>query len=1080
MGVTEFFDTPSELIAPQEPVGVPPVVAVVVVHELGDWTADSLAALASQDYPNLQILVLSTSQQTDEAATAILDVCANNAPASALRFMDSNPGFGAACNNVLVMVDGESGFYLFIHDDAVLAADGVSRLIEELYRSNAGIVGPKIVSWDDVRQLQSVGVAVDRFGERDSVVSADEIDQEQHDAVRDTFMLPSTCMLIRADLFRSLDGFEPSLSHESADLDLCWRAHTIGARVVVVPAAVAKHLHRSKSSNHSPQQVRDLVGRAEKERIHTTIAVTQGIYLPLVLLQLLVLSIAQLVIGVFAGSPARAWSSLYSLVTSPLHIPALRARRLKVRHSRIVDDGEIRALQSRGSARFSAYLRKQARVTRKVEADNSASIGDVAVRQRGTVAFWLTLFVLTLVGSRSLLLDGVTRVGQFVPFVGNGRQMASLYSSGWWPSAFGKAVSAPTGISLSALASAISFGRVGLLQTLTIVALPFIGYIGAWQFASVYATRRARIITALMYAAVPLPYACISIGRWGGLLVYAAFPWLAHIARLLVAHRPVVASSREDALDYFVERNQRVFTRRVATLTLLLAIVTAFEVGVLIVLAELVVVWFLVTWLHGARLRDASMWPLMFAIAGLGTLVLHAPWLEWFTTSGWWSRVSGAPIEGGRNIGLLRLASFDIATAPIARVAVLLFVPAIAAVFIVRGSRAPWALRGSLLAVAALLVALLDDRAILPIHLGEPAIMLVPVAFGLSVAAGSLGASMAVDVRHARFGWRQPLSALAAIAFLLGMLPGILSSLDGRWNQSSTSTMDLLEQLPTESDAGSYRTVFLGDARILPGAPINVGWGVAYSVITGARVSTVDLWEPPRSRATDELAQAVRGIIRGNTARAGRLVAPLAVRFIVVPIIDDAASTRNRPLPVPRGLVTALGDQLDLRRRYSSPDLVIFENAAWVPVRSTLSTLGAEASKLAGAASTIVADLAGAVPVLSSSRPDFGATATIEAGTLHLAVPYSPGWKLQVGETSISSRTAFGITTAFDVPTAGTATLTYKSSAVRLLAILAEMGLWAATVFLAIARSRKKEIITTSTGQMQIDSPVLSFEEMTK
>ena len=28
MGVTEFFDTPSELIAPQEPVGVPPVVAV--------------------------------------------------------------------------------------------------------------------------------------------------------------------------------------------------------------------------------------------------------------------------------------------------------------------------------------------------------------------------------------------------------------------------------------------------------------------------------------------------------------------------------------------------------------------------------------------------------------------------------------------------------------------------------------------------------------------------------------------------------------------------------------------------------------------------------------------------------------------------------------------------------------------------------------------------------------------------------------------------------------------------------------------------------------------------------------------
>ncbi|MSO59441.1 MAG: glycosyltransferase [Ilumatobacteraceae bacterium] len=1072
--MTEFSDIAPDASAETEPVLAPPVVAVVVVHELADCTAECLDALGSQDYPNLQILVLSTSSETHEAATATLDMVANNAPKSVLRFMGANPGFGAACNNVLVMVDGESGFYLFIHDDAALATDAVSRLIEELYRSNAGIVGPKVVSWNDARQLESVGIAVDRFGERDSVVDAGEIDQEQHDAVRDTFVLPSTCMLIRADLFRALGGFEPSLSSESADLDLCWRAHTTGARVVVVPAAVVKHLHRSIDSN-SPEQIRMLVSNAEKERIHTTLALTQAAYLPLVILQLLVISIAQLVVGVFSGSPSRAWGSVRSLVTSPFHLSALRARRKRVLHSRVVDDREIHALQSRGSARFSAYLRKRARVTGKAEAENSASVGDVAVRQRGTVAFWLTLFILTLIGSRSLLVSGVTRVGQFVPFIGNGREMMSLYSSGWWPGAFGKAVSAPTGMSLSAFAAAVSFGRVGLLQTLAVVALPFIGYIGAWQFASVYATRRARIITALTYAAVPLPYACISIGRWGGLLVYAAFPWFAHIARLLVAHRPVVASSREDAMDYFMHRDQRVFTKRVATLTLILAVVTAFEVAVLIVVAELVIVWFLVTWIHGARLRDALMWPLMFAMAGLGALVLHAPWLEWFATTAWWSRVSRAPIEGGRNIGLLGLASFDIGILPITRVAVLLFIPAFASIFIVRGSRAPWALRGSLLAAAALLVALLDDRAILPIHFAEPAIMLVPVAFGLSVAVGALGASMTVDVRHAKFGWRQPLSALASLAFVIGMLPSTLSFIDGRWNQTTTSVMDLLEQLPAESEAGSYRTIFLGDARTLPGAPISIGWGVAYSVITGAHISTVDLWEPPRSRATDEMAQAVRGIVRGNTARAGRLIAPLAVRFIVVPIIDQAASTRSRQLPVPQGLIAALGDQLDLRRRYSSPDLVIFENSAWVPVRSTLSTIGAEASKLAGAASTIAADLAGATPVLSSTRPDFGASAKLEEGTLHLAVPFSPRWKLKVDARPITSRTAFGTTTAFDVPSAGNAKLSYSTSIVRLLAILAEAGFWAATVFLMLVRSRKKEKNSTAQIQTQFDSPVLSF-----
>ena len=38
-------------------------------------------------------------------------------------------------------------------------------MVEELYRSNAGIVGPKLVTWDNARVLQDVGLDVDRFGQ---------------------------------------------------------------------------------------------------------------------------------------------------------------------------------------------------------------------------------------------------------------------------------------------------------------------------------------------------------------------------------------------------------------------------------------------------------------------------------------------------------------------------------------------------------------------------------------------------------------------------------------------------------------------------------------------------------------------------------------------------------------------------------------------------------------------------------------------------------------------------------------------------------------------------------------------------
>ena len=44
-------------------------------------------------------------------------------------------------------------------------------------------------------------------------------------------------MLVRRDVFDALGGFEPAFAPYAEDLDLCWRAHLAGHRVVVVPAA---------------------------------------------------------------------------------------------------------------------------------------------------------------------------------------------------------------------------------------------------------------------------------------------------------------------------------------------------------------------------------------------------------------------------------------------------------------------------------------------------------------------------------------------------------------------------------------------------------------------------------------------------------------------------------------------------------------------------------------------------------------------------------------------------------------------------------------------------------------------------
>jgi GT2 family glycosyltransferase len=221
----------------------PPVVAVMVVHE-PDWSDDRgavwfdevLAGLAAQDYTNLKSLVLITGTPGDlpERIRAGL-------PRAFVRAVEGNPGFGPAANDVLRLVDGDNGFFCFLHDDVALRPDAIRLLVEELYRSNAGVVGPKLLDWNEPGVLQHVGFAVDRFGEVDPIVEPGEADQEQHDAVRDVFALPSACLLVRADLFRTLGGFDHGISFHGEDIDLCWRAHLHGARVVVVPAAEARH-----------------------------------------------------------------------------------------------------------------------------------------------------------------------------------------------------------------------------------------------------------------------------------------------------------------------------------------------------------------------------------------------------------------------------------------------------------------------------------------------------------------------------------------------------------------------------------------------------------------------------------------------------------------------------------------------------------------------------------------------------------------------------------------------------------------------------------------------------------------------
>ena len=157
--------------------------------------------------------------------------------------LDDNPGLPAAVQAVLALEAATGADYLLIHhDDVALDPDAIVSMVEAAERiEGVGVVGPKIVDWDDPTILREVGLSSDRFGYPYSPLEQDEIDHGQYDRVREVLFVSSAAMLVsRAALGRAGPPDE-RLSSFHDDLDLCWRARIAGFRVVMTPLARARH-----------------------------------------------------------------------------------------------------------------------------------------------------------------------------------------------------------------------------------------------------------------------------------------------------------------------------------------------------------------------------------------------------------------------------------------------------------------------------------------------------------------------------------------------------------------------------------------------------------------------------------------------------------------------------------------------------------------------------------------------------------------------------------------------------------------------------------------------------------------------
>ncbi len=886
----------------------PPVVAVVVIRDAGEWLEETLLALDSLDYPDVTTLVIDDGSRYDPTPRI-----AEVAPRAFVRRRESSSGFATAANEVIASVQGAT-FLLFCHGDAVLDRYALKIMVDEAVRSNAGIVGPKVVRSSDRSHLLEVGMTVDRLGAPHTEIEPDEIDQEQHDAVRDVFFISGVAMLVRSDLFAEIGGFDPDAAPAAEDVDFGWRARIAGARVMVAPDAVVTHSISDIFRDCLDANPSQLEGARHRAMLTSAGALSLLWMVPLAM----GLSLIEAGLSFVSGHRGRATAIVKGWWIALTGIRSGRPARLAAQSHRRVSDGEIRYLQSHGSSRVRRFLNGTLHADDRLRdiTERSRTLTDTAgARVREPVGIAVCIFVaLVAIGSRDLLLGSLPQIGQMRiwPSVGGGW---GAFTSVWRDSLLGARTLEPPLLLVTSGIGSIFFGATGLARTLLVVVAMPVGVIGAWRLGrSVAGPGIAAVVTGVAYGVIPLPRNAIAAGRMGPLLAYAIAPLLVlGIARLCGL---LEAESRP--------------RRRIVSLCVLLAICSAWWMpAIALPLAIAAAFTIAAPFTRGAGVTLG--WRPATKIT-LGALALLLPW-----------PITLIGLHNGATLGfsysgsakMLDLLRFHTGPAGAGAAGWVLLAVALVVLLIASGPRFEWAVRAWGLMIVGFAAAWIPQQISSTIPMPVREGLLVPAAVGLALAVGLGAASLLTDVGRRRFGWRQVSAVLATLALLLPALAFAADTLGGRWRMPRESWADSLSWMESRSSAGDFRVLWLGDPSVLPldpGRSGSVGYGVTSNGVSDARVLI-----PIPERGEQRLVrQAVETLRRGGSNRIGAQLGALGVRFILVP---ETPGPDQRPfIAAPDGITSTLADQLDLLRLEASPGLSLYEVVPWQPVRALITT----------------------------------------------------------------------------------------------------------------------------------------------
>jgi GT2 family glycosyltransferase len=989
------------------------VLVLLVATNGAEWLPEVIKGVKAQDHRPLDVIAVDNAS-TDGSRASLVKAFG----AKRVVQLERRVGHGralAAALKIAVERGTKAGAFLILHDDAALDPGSVSAMVDVLTGDRVGVVGSKVVEWDDPQMLQEVGLSVDRYGRVFNPLERGELDQGQHDRSREVMWATSSCLLVARETVEQAGFLDLRYTALRDDLDLCWRARLAGFRVVYCAGARVRHAAasvRGRRAGPVPRQIRYF---GERNLLASLIKNYSARRLVTVLPVAVALAVVNAVLFLFTGRRREALQVVEALQWNALHLPGTIRGRRRAQRARAVTDSEVMRFMVSGAPRVRSYVE---RALESVVGDPTVGLEEAegmsldeprrrrlreVMRAHPAATIALAIWVAYLIGARGLLASGPLAGADMPPFPHGPAGFFREFFSGWRSGGLGAAEPATPALLLAGVLSILTFGSTWLAQRLLIVALVPLGAMSASRLASALGLEgNPRRYAALVYAASPFALSALGEGRLAELVLLAAAPALC-VPLVRAAGLAKATGRRSVVLSGFGLAVTASFSPW--------ALVFVIGAGALLAAGALAAGMRM-----GARRVAATAGAMSVIAAGL-----LLPWSIQIFRSGGPLGIGG----GSFGAGMLELVGLLPGLyRPVPLVLALAFPVAAVAGFAVAGSdRRPAAITFAVAGTGALAAAWAVSRGVGWIA-PRPALPLSLVAVTVAMLAGFGSEGISATLRARAFGLHQVvLGAVAGLA-LVALGSGVAWFARG----DRPGLVDAARLAPSflaseRSRLGDFRVLWLdGDAR-----------RISYALTDSDGDTMATYGQRVTGAGRRVLDRVLSGVASGRADAAGKQLAAFGIRYVIVRS-GSAAS-----------LADALDRQVDLRfvQRFRGSSL--FLNDSWLTIGMTVATPGWDAASEA-TSERAPAAIAAAEPDPLRGR-GYAVTAPgvldgvspFDAKGLLLAMTYHRSWRLVPlsGPTRRGTR-SFGWATAFGAPAGGSARIVWTGQRTHALALAGE------------------------------------------